>query len=92
MAEPTEETRSDFEAHYNESHRQRAASVTVRNPFSSVDPFDWFKDRMISMPCTCDDGGGPTHWAAIGNNPRSIRAHLAHECVLSELRDFYPNP
>lgn len=43
------------------------------------------RDR-VSMPCTCDDGGGPTHWTAIRNTPEAIENHKQHEICLSETR------
>ena len=42
--------------------------------------------NMIAMTCTCDDGGGPTHWAAIDFDRKSILAHQDHERILAELR------
>jgi hypothetical protein len=49
---------------------------------------DRFDARMVAMECTCEDGGGPTHWAAIFNNPLSIQDHLNHEEVLEDLREM----
>ena len=45
-----------------------------------------FGDNMVSMPCTCDDGVGPTHWAAIRNTPEAIQSHLDHEACLNDIR------
>lgn len=49
---------------------------------------DRFDRRMVAMECTCEEGGGPTHWAAISNNPLSIQDHLNHEGCLEELREL----
>jgi hypothetical protein len=45
-----------------------------------------FGETHISIPCTCDDGGGPIHWATVQNNIRSIEEHFRHEETLRELR------
>lgn len=45
-----------------------------------------FTGRMVSMPCTCEHAGGPTHWAAIRNAPGAIAAHLEHEYCLADIR------
>ena len=42
---------------------------------------------MVAMPCTCEDGGGPTHWAAIPNIPEGIAEHLEFERFLAEERN-----
>ena len=47
-----------------------------------------FGVNMIAMPCTCEDGGGPTHWVAIRNIPAAIKAHLDHEKCLADLREM----
>ena len=46
-----------------------------------------FGEKMVSMSCTCEDGGGPTHWAAVRNSSRSIQEHLDFEEILSSNRD-----
>lgn len=48
-----------------------------------------FGQTHLSLECTCEDGGGPTHWAAIGNTPEMIRFHRSHEECLAELRRDY---
>lgn len=35
-----------------------------------------FERYRVALPCDCDDGGGPTHWAAISRNSLSVRHHL----------------
>ena len=36
-----------------------------------------FDDIYVALPCDCEDGGGPTHWAAIWKNePLLIQHHL----------------
>lgn len=47
-----------------------------------------FGVNTVSMSCTCEDGGGPTHWAAIRNVPEMIVDHLAHEECLASLRSM----
>ena len=40
---------------------------------------DWgdiFETKVVAMPCDCEDGGGPTHWAAVRRDPCLIRHHL----------------
>lgn len=37
---------------------------------------DIFKTHKISLPCDCEDGGGPTHWAAVPRDPELVRDHL----------------
>jgi len=49
-------------------------------------PGTFFGSTHVSLPCTCEDGGGPTHWAAIRNTPDAIEDHISHEKVLEELR------
>ena len=46
-----------------------------------------FGVNMLSLPCTCWDGGGPTHWAAVSNTPSAIKEHVLHEAILKELRE-----
>jgi len=36
----------------------------------------WGRD-LISLPCNCEDGGGPWHWAAVKNSPEDIARHNA---------------
>jgi len=45
-----------------------------------------FGKTKVVLACTCEDGGGPTHWAAICNEPRAIADHLEHEVCLADLR------
>ena len=61
--DPLTETKTEFEQRYAES---------------SSSPVVW-GDNKVSMPCTCPEGGGPTHWAAIGNTPEMIELHLETE-------------
>lgn len=42
----------------------------------------------ISVPCSCEDGGGPWHWAVARNCPALIEAHYRHEVVLADLRQI----
>ena len=51
-----------------------------------VDRDDLFKHRLVSMSCTCEDGGGLTHWAAITNTGQAIQHHIEHEECLEWLR------
>lgn len=44
------------------------------------------KDKVV-MPCTCEAGGGPTHWAGIRDSPQAIQDHLDDEKYLAELRE-----
>lgn len=34
-----------------------------------------------AVPCSCDDGGGPMHWAMVSDLGDSLRDHLALEDV-----------
>ena len=45
-----------------------------------------FGGNVVAMKCTCEDGGGPTHWAAIRNTPEAIENHIEHEKCLADLR------
>ena len=45
-----------------------------------------FGETHISIPCTCEDGGRPLHWAAIANDLEAIEDHFGHEALLAELR------
>lgn len=38
-----------------------------------------FKTGRVAMLCSCEDGGGPVHWAAIPNDEESIADHLEQE-------------
>lgn len=49
-----------------------------------------FGEDMVSLPCTCEEGGGPTHWAAVRNVPEAIKEHREHEECLAELRKMDP--
>ena len=42
--------------------------------------------NSVAMECTCEDGGGPTHWMAVMSTEEAIKAHLDHEKTLAELR------
>jgi len=35
-----------------------------------------FDNHRIAMPCDCEDGGGPTHWAAIRRDTENVEHHL----------------
>jgi hypothetical protein len=37
---------------------------------------DYDPSIMVIMPCDCEEGGGPTHWAALYRIPSMIRHHL----------------
>ena len=63
MTNPTEETQEEFEHRY-----------TAQSSYPVV-----FGEDHISMPCTCEDGGGPTHWAAIINTPEMTALHVEDE-------------
>ena len=43
--------------------------------YSKQSPGVVFGENMISLPCDCEDGGGPTHWAAVRNNSDAIEVH-----------------
>ena len=58
--DPTEETKEQFMARY---------STAAGFP-------DIFETHKIALPCDCDDGGGPNHWAAILRDPEFIADHL----------------
>lgn len=45
-----------------------------------------FGRTHISIPCSCEDGGGPWHWAAVKNNPEAIEDHFENESWLANLR------
>ena len=57
---PTEETKEQFIERY------------VAWPNVARD----FENDLIVLPCDCEDGGGPTHWAAIPPDAGLIRHHL----------------
>jgi len=50
-------------------------------------PYAVFGKNVVSLACTCEDGGGPTHWAAVPNTDDAIREHEAHEECLKWLRE-----
>lgn len=77
MEDRTKETREEFEARW-------LAAWQLEHPGSQYE----FGNQVVSMPCTCEDGGGPTHWAAIPNDPGAIHDQELHERVLAELRDY----
>lgn len=60
---PLTETQAEFEKRYAEEYAY---------------PVVWGENK-VSMPCTCEYGGGPTHWAAIINTPEMIELHLDTE-------------
>lgn len=37
---------------------------------------DIFEKYKIALPCDCEDGGGPTHWAAVHRDPQMVHDHL----------------
>jgi len=76
MSDPCTETREEFERRY-----ALAASTPAELAQRVV-----FGETHVSMECTCDDGGGPTHWVAIFNDPESINDHLEDEKCLADLR------
>lgn len=45
-----------------------------------------FGETVVAMPCTCEDGGGPTHWAGVNNTPGAVADHLEHESLLASNR------
>ena len=47
--------------------------VAKRESVSSVDKFN---DTYVVLPCDCEDGGGPTHWAAVRRDANLIEDHL----------------
>ena len=47
---------------------------------------DQWREGCIAVPCTCEDGGGPTHWAMLYGSEAEIIEHLRHEKVLADLR------
>ncbi len=58
---PTEETKEQF--------MERYATCSGRPNI--------FQNDKIALPCDCEDGGGPTHWAALGRGDAGlIRHHL----------------
>ncbi len=58
---PTEETKEQFMERY---------ATHSRKP-------DIFENDKIALPCDCEDGGGPTHWAALRQDvPGLIGHHL----------------
>ena len=42
----------------------------------SVSSVDEFNDTYVVLPCDCEDGGGPTHWAALRRIPEIVEDHL----------------
>lgn len=42
---------------------------------------------VVSLPCSCEDGGGPWHWAMVRNDQEQIAEHVEHEEILASLRD-----
>ncbi len=47
-----------------------------------------FGKNTLAVRCTCDDGGGPTHWGAIPNTPEAIGEHESHEEILADIREM----
>jgi len=47
-----------------------------------------FGKTKVVLACTCEVGGGPTHWAAICNNQNAIEDHLRDEECLADLREM----
>lgn len=60
MSLPTEETREEFMERYG----------------AGATPLGLFEQWKIALPCDCEDGGGPTHWAAVYRDPMTVRIHL----------------
>ena len=50
----------------------------------------WGK-TYVAVPCTCEDGGGPTHWCAVRKTEEAIRDHVEHENLLADLRSEEPD-
>lgn len=50
-----------------------------------------FGQTHQSVKCTCPDGGGPTHWAAIRDTPEAIEDHRDNEECLADLRAHATN-
>ncbi|HSG73069.1 MAG TPA: hypothetical protein VLA12_21830, partial [Planctomycetaceae bacterium] len=40
----------------------------------------------LSVPCSCEDLGGPWHWACIRNTAESIEMHFERESCLADNR------
>lgn len=61
--------------------------------YSADRPHVVWGETWVSLPCTCEYDGGPTHWAAVRNAPDAIEAHEEHEKVLASLRaGLYSTP
>lgn len=61
----TEETKEQFIERY------------VTHPRSP----DIFENDMIALPCDCEDGGGPTHWAALRRGDAGLIRHHLDFCA-----------
>ena len=62
MTHPTRETKEQF------MERYQATDSRIPEPFTTY---------HIALPCDCDDGGGPTHWAAVSRTDLGlIKDHL----------------
>lgn len=69
---PLEETKEQFQSRY----------IAAGN-FHVV-----WGETHVALPCTCEDGGGPTHWACVNDTPEAVQSHLDHEQCLADLREM----
>ena len=53
-------------------------------------PLGVFGRDVVALLCTCEAGGGPTHWAAIANTPEAIQDHQDLEAILVQGRICSP--
>jgi len=60
MKSPTEETKEEFMGRYH----------------SEWKGYNIFPKHKIALPCDCQDGGGPTHWAAVQRDAEFVALHL----------------
>lgn len=40
-----------------------------------------FENKMIALPCDCEDGGGQTHWAALSRTDLAMIKHHLEFCA-----------
>ena len=66
--DPTKETKEAFMRRYKDAAGKDGRYVR-------------WGENGIALPCTCPDGGGPTHWAFVSNTPEAIDAHWEMEDV-----------
>jgi hypothetical protein len=57
---PTKETKEQFIERYQKGYSKNIP----------------FEDDYVALLCDCEDGGGPTHWAAVPKNLGLIKHHL----------------